>query len=35
MNCELCMGEDATTKVEYQDFIWDVCERCKALAEAE
>jgi ribosomal protein L40E len=33
--CELCEVEKATTTVEYRDLNYEVCERCKALAEVE
>lgn len=33
--CELCEVDKATTTVEYRDVNYEVCERCKALAENE
>lgn len=33
--CELCTVDEATTTVDYQDVNYEVCERCKALAESE
>lgn len=33
--CELCTVDEATTTVEYRDITYDVCERCKAMAELE
>lgn len=35
MECELCTVEEAVTIVEYRDVNWNVCERCKLLAESE
>lgn len=35
MKCELCTVDEATTEVEYHDVNWNVCERCKSLAENE
>lgn len=33
--CELCIIAPAVTKVDYRDAMYDVCERCKQLAESE
>lgn len=35
MYCELCEVKKATTQVEYRDVNYEVCERCKTLAENE
>lgn len=35
MKCELCEVEEATTTVEYSCANWDVCERCKVMAESD
>lgn len=33
--CELCETNEATTVVDYRDVNYDVCERCKDMAENE
>lgn len=35
MECELCLGEESTTTVEYRDCTWNCCDACKVLAENE